>query len=58
MSKLTGRQKDERDLAILDLIDQGWTQKAAAEAFGITRGVVSRMITEIAADVEAEGRAQ
>ena len=48
--RLTERERDLRDLKILELIDDGFTQGQAAKRFGLTRSPVSRMIRAIRED--------
>lgn len=43
---MTERERDERDLAILDLLKRGATQGAAAQLFNVTPYYVKRLVRE------------
>jgi predicted transcriptional regulator len=54
MSRLSEQERDQRDLRILELLDKGLTQAAAAEAMGVTRGLVSKLVSHIRADIAVQ----
>lgn len=57
MPKLTQKQehaRDARDLRVLSLLDQGYTQPQAANAVGMTRGPVARLVAQIRDDEAAQ----
>lgn len=45
--RLSEHERDERDLKILRLLDEGMTQEAVAECMDITRGPIARLLKEI-----------
>ncbi|WP_165390232.1 hypothetical protein [Thalassococcus sp. S3] len=54
--RMTARQRDERMLRALKLLDLGFTQDQVAARLGMTRGPISRLVIEIRADMEKEAR--
>ncbi|MGR1582459.1 hypothetical protein ACSSNL_13455 [Thalassobius sp. S69A] len=51
MRKLHERDRDQRDLRILTMLDHGVVQKDAAQAAGVSRGVITRLLADIRADL-------
>jgi hypothetical protein len=43
---MTERERDERDLAILDMLKRGATQSATAQLFNVTPYYVKRLVRE------------
>ncbi|MBA86117.1 MAG: hypothetical protein CML69_15495 [Rhodobacteraceae bacterium] len=54
MSRLSEHDRDQRDLRILELLDEGLTQAAAADATGVTRGLVAKLVSHIREDIAAQ----
>lgn len=46
-ARLTEHERGARDLAILALLDKGVTQAEAARRFGLTRGAIVNLTTQI-----------
>lgn len=42
--------RDARDLSILQMLDDGATQQQAADAAGVTRGLITRLLSDIKED--------
>jgi DNA-binding Lrp family transcriptional regulator len=53
MTRLTEHQRDDRDLRILEMLDEGATQAQCAERFGMSRGAIARMVRDIRRDEAA-----
>ena len=48
--QLAQQDRDERDLRILSLLDDGLTQQQVCDRIGVTRGLVTKLLGDIRKD--------